>query len=135
EELSRRALRYLERSRAHAEGLSLVEHEALETQILAGALAAAIRSEVGPAYPDFSARVRRLVDGEWIEDDSNPLGATALAASIVTVLAGVAETSNARLALRQCLASRLAKPVAAAISAAASQLAQADVKPLEPPAL
>lgn len=135
EELARRALRYLERSRTHPDGLALVEHEALEIQILAGTLAAAIRSEGGSAYERFAGRVRRLVAGEWHEDDINPLGATVIAASVATALSGVARTGGARLALRQVVAARLARPISALIASADAQLEAAGVAPAVVPAM
>ena len=135
EELARRALRYLERSRTNPDGLALVEHEALEIQILAGTLAAAIRSEGGSTYERFAGRVRRLVAGQWHDDDVNPLGATVIAASLATALSGVARTAGARLALRQIVAARLASPVSALIASADAQLEAAGVAPALPPAM
>ncbi|WP_187272175.1 DUF1631 family protein [Zeimonas arvi] len=125
EELSRRVLRCLELSRTRGgEGtaLSLLGHEALEAQILAGSLAAAIREGAGVQYDDYVNRVRRIASGDWSDDDANPLGARTIAAAIVSAVSGVAETANTRLALRQSLCRHMAGPIAAAIASADAML-------------
>ena len=125
EELSRRVLRCLELSRTRGgEGtaLSLLGHEALEAQILAGSLAAAIREEAGVQYDDYVNRIRRIASGDWTDDDANPLGARTIAAAIVSAVSGVAETANTRLALRQSLCRHVAGPIAAAIASADAML-------------
>ncbi|MCM5569345.1 DUF1631 domain-containing protein [Burkholderiaceae bacterium FT117] len=125
DELSRRVLRCLEAAKAgKAEGapLALLGQDALEAQILAGALAAAIREETGAQYDDYVNRVRRISAGQWAEDDANPLGARTIASALVSAVAGVAETAGTRLALRQALARHVAPPVAAAIASADAML-------------
>lgn len=133
EELARRVLRNLERTRDD-DALSLLEHEALETQILAGALAAAVREELGADYVRYAGRIQRLVGRYWAEDDANPLGARTLASAMVAVLGGVAETANTRRALRQALVRELTGPIATAIRSADSLLHSEGIVPLEPPA-
>jgi len=141
EELSRRVLRCLELSRTRGgEGtaLSLLGHEALEAQILAGSLAAAIREEAGVQYDDYVNRIRRIASGDWTDDDANPLGARTISAAIVSAVSGVAETANTRLALRQSLCRHAAGPIAAAIASADAMLesegiSSADDRPPEDP--
>jgi hypothetical protein len=125
ETLAQRALHCLELSRAKAgegAGLALLAHEALEAQILAGALAAAVREEAGAEYDDYVNRIRRIVAGQWSDDDSNPLGARTLSAAVVAAVAGVAETASVRFALRQSLCRHLTAPIAAAIASADAML-------------
>lgn len=125
EELSRRVLRCLEALRSRGgddNALSLLGHEALEAQILAGSLANAIREETGVQYEDYANRVRRIAAGNWTDDDMNPLGARTIAAAVVSAISGVAETASTRLVLRQSLCRHMAAPIAAAIASADAML-------------
>lgn len=138
--LARRASRCLDASRGTAEGadaqrLALVDDEELEAQILAADLARAAREQAGVAYPRYVARLRRVLERDWGDDDLNPLGARTLASATVAALNDLADGAGARAVLRQLVMAALAAPIAAAIERADRLLEEAGVVPDEPAAL
>ena len=137
--LARRASRCLDASRGTAEGadaqrLALVDDEELEAQILAADLARAAREQAGVAYPRYVARLRRVLERDWGDDDLNPLGARTLASAAVAALNDLADGAGARAVLRQLVMAALAAPIAAAIERADRLLEEAGVVPDEPAA-
>jgi len=134
--LARRAARCLEASRrtdgeAGAEGLTLVDEEELEAQILAADLARAARERAGVLYPRYVARLRQTVEHDWGDDDLNPLGARTLASAAVSSLDELAESQRTRATLRQLAVAALAAPLADAIERAERLLDESGVQPLE----